>query len=73
MAHVGPLMEGRGPGIVHTDGACRVGNTMSTLYFMYLFVRLFTEEDIFIEDGMLLHSSTALSEKKYLLTSSLAA
>jgi hypothetical protein len=44
---------------------------MSTLCFLYLFLKLFTDEAVFIEDGILFHSSTTLCEKKFHLTSSL--
>ena len=79
MAQVGPLRECRCPGVVHTGapspvpGVFQVGTTMSALCFLYLFLKLFTEEAIFIVDGILFHSSTTLSEKKFRLTSSLAA
>jgi hypothetical protein len=79
MAQVGPLRECRGPGVVHTDasypvpGVFQMGTTMSALYFLYLFVILFTEEAIFIEDGILFHSSTTLCEKKFRRPSSLTA
>ncbi len=52
-------------------GVFQEGTTMSTLCFLYLFLKLFTEEAIFIEDGILFHSSTTLCEKKFCLTSSL--
>ncbi len=43
---------------------------MSALCFLYLSLKLFTEEAIFTEDGILFHSSGTLSEKKFRLTSS---
>ncbi len=69
MAQVGPNRECRGPGVVHigalspVPGVFQVGTTISALCFLYLFLKLFSklfsEEAIFIENGILFHSSSA--------------
>ncbi len=42
-------------------GVFQVGTTMPELCFLYLFLKLFTEEAIFIEDSFLFHSSAYVS------------
>jgi len=77
---IGPLREFPGPGVVRIDASFssslvsfRWVPTCPLCVFLYLFLKLFTEEAIFIEDGILFHSSTTLCEKKRLTSSCVAA